>query len=129
MLEIILNNYYNSIDGTTYIRDLEKANFKNCIIDGPLTTEISLQSQEIGLFNYTFDHCIIKIDPNIETQNSNYINSIFNEDVKFIDVSEDDFHLKNNSPAVNTADLSTILIDLDGVQRNIPDIGAYEFID
>jgi hypothetical protein len=127
---ILLNNYYNSIDGTTYIRDLEKANFKNCIIDGPLTTEISFDEyQEIGLFNYKFEHCIIKIDPTTETENLNYINSIFNEDVKFIDASEDDFHLKDNSPAVNTADISTILLDLDGVQRNIPDIGAYELID
>ena len=45
------------------------ANFTNCIIDGSLSTEVSFQEQELGEFNYTFDHCLIKLDPTIDIDN------------------------------------------------------------
>lgn len=126
---ILLNNYYEASDGNIYIRDLESANFINCIIDGPLSTEISLQKQDLGLFNYTFDHCILKIDPTFNTESTNYINSILNVDVEFIDVNENDFHLTEQSPAINSGKSTINFNDLDGFSRVNPDIGAYEFVD
>ena len=79
---ILLNNYYEGADGNIYIRDLEKATFTNCIIDGSLSTEISFQ-EETGKYNYTFDHCLIKLDPTIDTNSTNYINVIINESPYF----------------------------------------------
>ena len=35
---ILINNYYEGADGNIYVRDLNKANFNNCIIDGALST-------------------------------------------------------------------------------------------
>ena len=123
---ILLNNYYEGADGNIYVRDLEAANFTNCIIDGSLSTEVSLQKQELGEFNYTFDHCLIKLDPTIGTDNEHYINSIINQSPKFVDTYENDFHLNENSPAID-AGIGPSDIDIEGNPRNTPDLGAYEF--
>ena len=45
---ILLNNYYEGADGNIYIRNLESANFTNCIIYGTLSTEISFQENNSG---------------------------------------------------------------------------------
>ena len=123
---ILLNNYYEGADGNIYIRDLDAANFTNCIIDGSLSTEVSFQEQELGEFNYTFDHCLIKLDPTIDTDNEHYINSIINQSPKFVDAYENDFHLNENSPAID-AGIGPSDIDIEGNPRNTPDLGAYEF--
>ena len=124
---ILLNNYYEGADGNIYVRDLKAANFINCIIEGSLSTEVSFQEQE-GLFNYTFDHCLIKLDPSINTDNSHYQNVILNQAVNFKDGYEGDFRLKENSPAIdagkNILDNSN---DILNKARIIADIGAYEF--
>ena len=124
---ILLNNYYEGVDGNSYIRDLDAANFTNCIIDGSFSTEVSFQEQELGEFNYTFDHCLIKLDPTIDTDNEHYINSIINQSPKFVDAYENDFHLNENSPAIDAGNPLISLDDIEDNSRIIPDIGAYEF--
>jgi hypothetical protein len=125
---ILLNNYYEGADGYIYIRDLDAVNFTNCIIDGSLSTEVSFQQQELGEFNYTFDHCLIKLDPTINTDNVHYTNVIINQSPKFVDAYENDFHLKENSPAINAGNNSTEgSSDIEGDPRSNPDLGAYEF--
>ncbi|MEC9209632.1 MAG: choice-of-anchor Q domain-containing protein [Bacteroidota bacterium] len=125
---ILLNNYYEGADGNIYVRDLTAANFTNCIIDGSLSTEVSFQEQELGVFNYNFDHCLIKLDPTISTESSHYENVIINQSPKFEDAYEGDFHLTENSPAINAGNDSTEgTSDIEGNSRTNPDIGAYEF--
>lgn len=128
---ILLNNYYEASDGNIYIRDLNKAYFGNCIIDGNLTTEISFQENEIGNFNYTFDHCLLKIDPNEDTETSNYINIIKNESPEFVSKQLFDFHLSETSPCNSAGDFNItqtdffLFSDLEGNLRdNVPDLGA-----
>ena len=125
---ILLNNYYEGADGYIYIRDLDAVNFTNCIIDGSLSTEVSFQQQELGEFNYTFDHCLIKLDPTINTINVHYANVLINQSPKFVDTYENDFHLKENSPAINAGNNSTEgSSDIEENPRSNPDLGAYEF--
>jgi len=125
---ILLNNYYEGADGNIYVRNLEEANFTNCIIDGSLSTEVSFQEQELGAFNYTFDHCLIKLDPTISTDNTHYQNAIINQSPKFKDNLEGDFHLAEDSPAIDSGNNSTDdTSDIEGNPRNNADIGAYEF--
>ena len=126
---ILLNNYYEGTDGNIYVRDLVEANFTNCIIEGSLSTEISFQEQESGQFNYNFNHCLIKIDPTINTDNMNYQNTIINQAVNFKDAYGGDFHLEENSPAIDAGNITINLDDIQGNTRNTPDIGAYEFIE
>ena len=125
---ILLNNYYEGADGNIYVRNLNEANFTNCIIDGNLSTEVSFQEQEQGDFNYSFDHCLIKLDPTINTDNSHYSNVIINQSPKFVDNTEGDFHLTEDSPAID-AGIGPSDNDIEGNSRNNPDLGAFEFQD
>ncbi|MFQ3332850.1 MAG: hypothetical protein ACI8ZH_000743 [Flavobacteriales bacterium] len=134
---ILLNNYYEGADGIIYVRDLVEANFTNCIIDGSLSTEVSFQENEEKVFNYNFDHCLIKLDPTRSTDNAHYENVIINQSPDFVDAYENDFHLKSSSPAIyaGTSDvfdndvLDILKTDLDGLNRDLstPDLGTYEF--
>ena len=127
---ILLNNYYEGADGNPYPRGLEEANFTNCIIDGSLSTEVSFQKyEEEGIsFNYIFDHCLIKLDPTINTNNTHYQNAIINQSPKFEDNTKDNFHLTEDSPAIDAGNNSTEgTTDIEAYLRNKPDIGAYEF--
>ena len=128
---ILLNNYYEGANGEIYARDLHEANFTNCIIDGSLSTEVSFQQNEYKEFNYSFNNCLIKLDPIINTNNNtHYENTIINQLPKFTNKTENDFHLTEESPAIDAGNNSTLgTIDIEGNLRNDngPDIGAYEF--
>ena len=126
---ILLNNYYEGADGNIYVRNLEEANFTNCIVDGALSTEVSFPEDEIGVFNYSFDHCLIKLDPTIDTDNSHYSNVIINQSPEFIGDTQGDFHLTEGSPAISAGESTSILYDIEGQIRDNPDLGAYEFIE
>ena len=111
---------------------MQKANFINCIIDGSLTTEIEFQENISGIFDYSFDHCLIKIDPNENTNTSNYINIIKNENADFVDKDKRDFHLKESSPCIDAGRSTSISKDIEENDRTLtppPDLGAFEFID
>lgn len=129
---LLLNNYYEGADGYIYERGLDAANFTNCIIYGNRGTigEVNFQKQEGSdvNFKYNFDHCLIKLDPAINTDNSHYSNVIINQSPKFVDNTESDFHLKESSPAIDAGNNSTYIThDIEGIPRNNADIGAYTF--
>ena len=125
---ILLNNYYEGIDGQTYIRDLEEASFTNCIIDGGLSTEVSFMKNDNGNFNYMFQNCMIKLD-NSDVNSTNYSDIILNKNPEFFDVSNNDFNLTESSPAIDSGTLTSFTNDLSGNFRAEPDVGAYEYID
>ena len=131
---ILLNNFYVDSYNNIQIRDLNKAFFGNCIIYGSLSTEISLDSNSLGLFNYKFDHSLIKIDPNINTNNVKFKNIIKNSDPLFKDPFNSEFTLEENSPAIEVGDYQITqdnMLFFDIVQENRnnpPDVGAYQFI-
>jgi len=124
---ILLNNYYEDINGNLHIRDLIAANFTNCIIYGSLSTEVSFQKEESAVFNYVFDHCLIKLDPTISTSNSHYENVIINQNPDFMDAYVGNFYLKSTSPAIDAGNPAIIFNDIEGNTRNDPDLGAFEF--
>ena len=125
---ILLNNYYEGIDGQTYIRDLEEASFTNCIIDGGLSTEVSFMKNDNGNFNYMFQNCLIKLD-NSDVNSTNYSDIILNKNPEFVNVSNNDFNLNESSPAINSGTLTSFTNDISGNFRAEPDVGAYEYID
>ena len=92
------------------------------------SNEVSFQKDESGTFNYSFDHSLIKLDPTINTDNTHYENVIINQSPKFVDNTEGDFHLTEDSPAID-AGIGPSDSDIEGNPRNNPDIGAYEFIE
>ena len=129
---LLINNYYEDINGAIQIRDLNEATFTNCIIDGSNVHEIELQNNSGGAFNYLFDHCIMKIHPDSSLSSFNESNSIETDiDINvFNSTIDQDFTISAESPALNAGKSTSITLDLLGNSRdNNPDIGAYERID
>ncbi len=147
----IANEFDNpEIDSTgtkiVYIKrkgDLTAANFVNCIIYGNKNNELQFRDNSENLFNYKFDHCIIKENPDsVDSDNpEHYYNIIFNENPEFINDysrSNYNFQLDTLSPAIDKGDPSIISeypfleYDFNGNPRNAdeaPDIGAFERIE
>ncbi len=105
---------------------------KNTLIMGSLENEIAIQDSvpDVALLNYQFDHCLIKTT--LE-DNEFYNNCIFNpqsQDTLFVDRFNEDFHLNDDSPAIDagTVEGNVPTIDLEAKPRDgMPDIGCYEF--
>ncbi|HXK81827.1 MAG TPA: hypothetical protein PLO05_06695 [Bacteroidales bacterium] len=139
--QLILNNYYtysgNSGQSMLELRDLTQAYFGNCIIYGNKELELGLDLVTEAEANFFFDHCIIKSNNEINTDNPQFFNQIvLNQNPKFINISSPyDYHLDTLSPAKDAGDAlisSPFPLDKDGQSRltdNNPDLGAYERIE
>ena len=82
------------------------------------------------MFSVNFDHVLYKAKNDIPNGSFD-ASSIKNMDPVFdtIDVSHNyyDFHLKDNSPAIDAGTVTTFSLDLDDKTRDAnPDIGCYE---
>jgi hypothetical protein len=128
---LLINNFYEDIFGVTQARDLIQANFSNCIISGSLIGELALVNNEQASFNYLFDHCLLKLDPDSSLANLNQVGSakINQGDLLFTDAFNNDFTLIGSSIAIDAgSDQIGILNDLnDNTRDDSPDIGAYEY--
>ncbi len=123
---IYLQNYYTDINGNTQVRDIDSANFYNCIVHGDKDVEFDYNVLSPGSVNFKFDHSILKTTNS--TASSNFINIILNPTGNlFTDYTNNNYHLGGGSAAINAGIASGVLLDKDGVTRNNPpDLGAYE---
>jgi hypothetical protein len=132
---IFLNNYYQDTNGNIQNRDLIKANFENCIIEGSNESEIIFDQSNEATFNYIFDHCAIKIESGYweDWNNSSCIDNLIIETVDFIDYSLFNFELDSNSVAIDNAGINAaqdVPEDINGISRiENPDIGCFERVD
>lgn len=84
---VILSNYYPTSPTEYFGADMRQANFSNCIIYGSLRNEVSVnQMPGLGM-NYSFDHCLVR-------------GGEWDEDPRFESVPDDDYRLKEDSPAL-----------------------------
>lgn len=139
---VLVNNFFVFIDAngneTTATRDLNAANFTNCIFDGNNNIEFLLDKVDGGVFNYNIRNCLISFndsnnsfDGNAEMDfnNPNYQNIILNGYADFRNNQNEDFIIGENSNAINNAITTPFTQDLLGVDRNTnPAIGAYQNI-
>ena len=141
---VLVNNFfvYNTEAGEEVIetRDLNAANFTNCIFEGNNNIEFLIDKVEGGgLFNYSVKNCMIKfIDSNNSfdgvtevdfVNNSNYSGIILNGNSNFRKAQESDFIIGEKSEAINKATETFFNIDILGIDRTTtPDIGAYQHI-
>ncbi len=140
---VYLNNYYKDIYGVYQVRSLEKANFGNCIIYGNKENEIELDMFPgyPDYFNYLFDHCLIKVNQDIDISDiSHFLSVEANKTPGFVDTEENNYELGATSEAINKGDINIVtnntnLPDIDltidynqqsRVSDIAPDIGAYE---
>lgn len=134
-----LSNQYVDADNALNIHpiSLERAEFRNCIIWGKRTTEVTLYdyqpaSDAENLFAHRFDHCLIRASGE---DDDDFISTVWDQDPLFIFVDDDnytyDYRLRPDSPARGTANpewAATLPYDLSGRPRSAeaPSIGAYE---
>lgn len=124
---VFLQNYYVDINNNTQVRDIDSANFYNCIVDGNADIEFDFDELSPGTVNFKYDHCVLKTTNS--TSGANYINLVLNPapGSLFMDAGNHDYHLAPGSAAINAGFPSGVLTDKDGVTRNNPpDLGAYE---
>lgn len=136
---VLLNNYFETAAKNIQSRDLLQAQFTNCVIYGDKEEEIAIDQEGANVFNYVFDHSILKTQQNTT-------DTVFYKDVIanpgfitvdgalhhpiFNDVTEWDFSLFETSVAVDQGNVDYgLLDDVAGNERDaMPDIGAYEYL-
>ena len=124
---VYAQNYYQDINGTPKVRNIDSLNFLNSIIYGNVDNEFDIASPPVGDINYTIDHCVIKTSYSLNNNGSNNIVNPGNTSI-FVDPTTHNYHLTSSSPAINIGIASSVAFDHDGVTRgNPPDVGAYEY--
>jgi hypothetical protein len=131
---LVLTDYYNFGPETNLQNGLTKADFINCIIYGSIAEGNELAIDTLlspTIFNFNFDHCIIKSAINPDLLND--VGCFFNTDPVFANVGERNYCPTTGSPALNAAiDIPSdpVIIDIVGNPRpfaaTLPDIGCYE---
>lgn len=124
---------------STYLGDLNKAIFGNCIIYGNLIKEIELGKSEDAAYNFLFDKCIIQVPDTFNTSNQTHFKDVLKGNKynpKFIDPYKDYvYELDTLSPAKdigNAAYSEMFPLDIKRQGRLAdkgPDLGAYERIE
>lgn len=121
--------------------DLIQANFKNSIIDGNSSSELSLTANGENLFNYSFQNCLIKFrDLNQQLEDNQlydfqgeaYKAIIINGNPDYFNPKHYDFRIGLDSDVVNQGDTSfaqQVPLDIRNIDRTVaPDLGAYQAI-
>lgn len=123
----ILNYYATS--QTTYDGGDLRAEIKNCIIYGSLDNEVFFDKKNDFLANVTIQNCLLRTVEGIPAFVNNMGGIIQNQDPRFKDVSKDDYHLLEGSPAIGTGiTAGSLSADLDGKPRGMPpSMGCYEY--
>ncbi|NOY36817.1 MAG: hypothetical protein GXO83_04515 [Chlorobi bacterium] len=133
---LLLTNYYNIDDTALIVGDLVRADFGNVIIYGNKDQEMERSSDPSAEYNYTFDHCLLKVKDGYDLSDTSRFREVFaNYDPGFINPQDYDFHpdslafiIDRGSPVFGNA----WPLDLDGNSRTgdaAPDLGAFERTD
>ncbi len=122
-----MGNIYTK-DKVNYVASVANSHFTNCIFFGNKENEFDYSFDPSGgvTLDYTFENCIVKRKDALAAD-AHLINIKYNDDPLFKDPANYDFHLFSTSPAINYGKATPYVQDLDGVTRNQPDLGAYEF--
>lgn len=140
---VLINNFfvYNDANGQEIVetRNLNAANFINCIFDGNNNIEFLLDKVDGSIFNYSIQNCMISFTDNTNafngnvemdfSVNPNYENIILNGFADFRNTQNEDFIIGEDSDAINNAISTSFTNDILGVDRGTkPAIGAYQHI-
>lgn len=143
---VLVNNFFTFTDQmgqeVTETRDLLKADFINCIIDGNNNIEFLADRVDGAAFNFKLTNTMFRFNdvnnifndiPELDfTNTSLYENVIINGISDFRNRSANDFIIGQNSDAIGQGNLSAAALvpfDILGVIRTTnPDLGAYQHI-
>lgn len=123
----ISNFYYNPNTSITTVASINEGSITNSVIYGNQSGEIAFDTLATGgvTLNFNLKNNVIKMDS--PSTSSIFVNTIWNANPLFTNISESNYKFPANSP-LNAAGFSTsVSLDILGMGRNNPpDIGAYE---
>jgi hypothetical protein len=132
---IVLNNYATDDQDVVYPFEFE-GYFGNNVFDGRNDDELLFMGDPGAPFNYTLDHCLLKTTLNVSDQGI-YPGCLKNQDSLYIDYTTGNYQPDTLSPLIDAGnpevlsgsffDLSRDIIE-NTREKNLPDIGAYEFV-
>jgi hypothetical protein len=124
---LIISNYTYGNLGGKVPNDLIMAYFGNCIIYGNEEEEISIDSTNAALFNFKFDHALLKTKKTGSA--ANYIECIINKDPEFVDYYNYNYAIDSISPAIKKGIPMGVPYDINGIERGpTPDLGDYQYL-
>ncbi len=136
---VTLSNYLELVDenNTTYrlVRDLNQADFSNCIVVGNNQEELSILNDNSGVLNYFLQYSMIDVfddpaDRLYDVNDPNHFQNIFlNNTPGFVDASRNIYMLDTVSQATDQGTtIKQTPIDIIGYPRldGQPDLGAFE---
>ncbi len=136
---VTLSNYLELVDenNQTYrlVRDLNQANFSNCLIVGNNQEELSILEDNSGALEYFLQYNMIDIFDDVDDRaydiddQTHFQNNLYNKEPGFINASENIYALDSASQATDQGTVSRQTpIDIIGYPRldGQPDLGAYE---
>ncbi|WP_284653438.1 hypothetical protein [Flavobacterium terrisoli] len=130
---VLLNNYYKDEAGTPFPFALDQADFKNCIIYGSNSYELTLDPNDSVAFNYSFTKCVIKFGSSTNPLYSWIFNNPEirrNENPDFLDVQNNKLNIGEASLARDFGDDVGVPTDILGITRiptnGLYDVGAYQ---
>lgn len=124
---LVSNFYRDDYNQITYVNDLKKAFFGNCIVYGNLEEEFVPDAASGALFNYRVENCLLKT----KIYSDSLVGCIRNQDPLFKDLEKHEYFLQEASPArgIGSVDIATpVPADYFGNPRlPLPDLGAYQY--
>jgi hypothetical protein len=123
--------YLNDYDAVNGGVPMDSCYFINCIIDGSLGNELSIDSVSPGIgFNYVFENTLVRTTVN--TGGTRFISCVVNQGAGFLDPNLYDFRINSGSGGKDKGKVSVGALystDLKNSSRTAdtaPDCGAYE---
>lgn len=135
---VVLNNWFEDNNRNIIPRDLDAANFTNCIIYGSQINELTLSKVDEGTFNYQFKNCLIKANKSdVDYETAEFVNCTINEEPEFVNKEESNVNINETSAAKDIGDLTEVNNDSGNLEFDLndnsrtddskPDAGAFEF--
>ncbi len=129
---VLLNNYYQDVNGVYQVRPLNEATFTNCIIYGNLENEVAFDAIYAGTFNYKFKNTLLKIADTTNTSNNIHWENVYkNHTPGLKNPDNDDFSLDTLAFVKDKGYFASWpyekdILEISRYSFGMPDLGAYE---
>jgi hypothetical protein len=134
---VLVSNFEKNQDGSITKADLVQATFRNCIIYGSNSVELSLNKDTSASFATSFENCLIKFNDfgTGIANNALYdfirneqLGNIKNKDPKFFKLYQNKLNIDETSAAFQKGNASYRIPNdiLGNIRTTTPDLGAYQ---
>jgi hypothetical protein len=138
-VSVYLSNARQGPDNTVYVADMN-FNFKNGIVYGNLQGDNELDAEGLpeAAFNWKFENSLLLVNnENINNSDpTHFSNCVFNQNPEFEATQEQNYKLKDTSPAINLGSVAVVnenppipqdILGADRLAGGQPDAGALEY--